>query len=85
MEPIDCTETSGRNDHYSLRNSAEERSSHELRGGSFKSTKVEQHSWLKRVKEGALTTLLSRCDVALNDRRLHKVSNEHKGKCCVAV
>jgi hypothetical protein len=86
MEPIDCTETSVRNDHYSLRNSQEERSSHELRGGSLKSRKVEQHSWLKRVKEGALTTHFSRCDVPLNDRRLPKVlSNGHKGKGWVAV
>ena len=85
MKPIDCTETSVRNDHYSLRNSPEERSSHEFRGGSLKSRKAEQHSWLKRVKEGALTTHFSRCDVPLNDRRLQKVSNGHKGKGCVAV
>jgi len=44
MGLIDCTEKSVRNDRYSLRNSPEARSSHELRGGSLKSRKVEQHS-----------------------------------------
>jgi len=37
MELIDCPETSVRNYHYLLRNSSEERSSHQLRGGSLKS------------------------------------------------
>jgi len=41
MEPIGCPETTGRNYHYSLRNNAEERSSHLLHGGSLKSRKEQ--------------------------------------------
>jgi hypothetical protein len=37
MGPICCSKASVRNDHYSLRNKPEERSSHPLRSGSLKS------------------------------------------------
>jgi hypothetical protein len=36
MGPIGCPETSVRNYHYTLRNNAEQSSSHILRGGSLK-------------------------------------------------
>ena len=39
--PIGCPETSVRNDHYSLRNDSEERSSHPLRGRSLQSRATE--------------------------------------------
>jgi len=44
MEPIDCSETSVRNCHYSLRNNPEERSSRLFRGGSLKPTQTRDIS-----------------------------------------